>query len=629
MDANSDDSWSERRRKNELSEAYIPKDPRDNSTRDSSGRLAYAPCNCSICFDLEQVAQLIEGIQCDKYSDSWWDLHWAQIGVWTGRTQMHQRHMPELYLTDTPVVLPEPDAVITASGRNVQERTELSPCACEKCETLFRRYREVLEADGDGVDSGERLYGLRLIVAAQIQLHPDYPLTSETEGSVLTEPVSANDSAAWEDSDDAEPLTVNDMASWEGSDGAANEADQHVEGVHAIRLFRGAQQRTQESGTTDMTHVMHGGHHNKFMVCDHCMAHGLPCNEASVCDQCQLFEQPCIHRWCRDSPTRKLLCLNNDCRYAHRDSVVAQNDDPRWIVLPGKLPLYLSRARIASRTFDIRRRLGMLSDTEKEVAQITLDIKQEEAVDELRANIAAEEGTMLTMRFSCSCQFESYDDQAQQDLEVTFGEPLPRLSNNPQLDDRLAHLNEFIPTAIDSEQASDVTTDSGDEDEVEDEAETSSSQSTESGDEEEDEEKQDIDDKDLDLDDGRDDTARQRAPLCPDCGKRNDHYSVPPCNHRTCIECALTLRLSRGDRTCIECGAHAYMVWSTASEDKLFHEMEGIRSEEGPQGIAAVDGGFDILFENAVIRKDTIWLLDQLPDIPVSRRDETAAFCLR
>ncbi|PPJ54658.1 hypothetical protein CBER1_07667 [Cercospora berteroae] len=313
----------------------------------------------------------------------------------------------------------------------------------------------------------------------------------------------------------------------------------------------------------------------------------------------------------------KYLCGNNDCRYAHRDSVVAQDDDPRLIVLPGKLTYYLSKARIASKTFSYGG--WTLSNAEEHSRQSALDERQEEAVGELRVVIAAGEGTMLTMRFSCSCELESCDGQTGQDLEVIFGEPLLRHSTHPQLGGQLAYLNDFIPTAIESEQSSDATTDieDQDEDEDEEEEETSSSQGADSEGEEEDESKQDIDDRDLDLDDLRDDTVRQRAPLCPHCSKRNDYYSVSPCNHRTCIECALTLRLGRGDRTCIQCGEHADVVWFTASEHKDFQEMEGI---------AAFDGDSDILFENAVIRKDTMWLLDQLPDITVSRGGETAAF---
>ncbi|EME79108.1 uncharacterized protein MYCFIDRAFT_79768 [Pseudocercospora fijiensis CIRAD86] len=85
---------------------------------------------------------------------------------------------------------------------------------------------------------------------------------------------------------------------------------------------------------------------DKFMVCDHCMAHGLPCNEASVCHQCQHYNQPCVHRWCHLSQSSKAACERYSCRYVHEDNMNTRAGDPSWVVLPGKLPKYLGWGRM-------------------------------------------------------------------------------------------------------------------------------------------------------------------------------------------------------------------------------------------------------------------------------------------
>ncbi|KXT05021.1 hypothetical protein AC578_10321 [Pseudocercospora eumusae] len=119
------------------------------------------------------------------------------------------------------------------------------------------------------------------------------------------------------------------------SGGAVRVANEDFERSNVEVFYRGVQTRTRAHGITDPEHVENGGHHEKFMVCDHCIAHGLPCNEAAVCDQCQLFEQPCIHRWCPNSRDSKADCSNNACRYTHRDSITTTEGEPTWIVVYG------------------------------------------------------------------------------------------------------------------------------------------------------------------------------------------------------------------------------------------------------------------------------------------------------
>lgn len=88
----------------------------------------------------------------------------------------------------------------------------------------------------------------------------------------------------------------------------------------------------------------------KFMVCDHCMSHGLPCNESSVCTQCQLHEVPCIHRPCPDSPNNREACRNADCRYLHTDYLPGTTNlmlfgQEIYAILGGSMAKYLSRGR--------------------------------------------------------------------------------------------------------------------------------------------------------------------------------------------------------------------------------------------------------------------------------------------
>jgi len=66
-----------------------------------------------------------------------------------------------------------------------------------------------------------------------------------------------------------------------------------------------------------MTHKDGDQDETFFLVCDHCMMHGLRCNEASVCEQCVAYEQPCVHRWCSISPTSKEGCTRPNCHYLH------------------------------------------------------------------------------------------------------------------------------------------------------------------------------------------------------------------------------------------------------------------------------------------------------------------------
>lgn len=80
----------------------------------------------------------------------------------------------------------------------------------------------------------------------------------------------------------------------------------------------------------------------KFMICDHCRGHGLPCNEAAVCEQCKYSSTACIHRVCRRSPNSRERCPDSECRYLHMDYLPTNQHVPvsAYIALPGRLREY-------------------------------------------------------------------------------------------------------------------------------------------------------------------------------------------------------------------------------------------------------------------------------------------------
>ncbi|KAK4550149.1 hypothetical protein LTR36_003116 [Oleoguttula mirabilis] len=86
-------------------------------------------------------------------------------------------------------------------------------------------------------------------------------------------------------------------------------------------------------------------HVGKFIVCDHCMSHGLTCNEASVCNQCIFRQLGCVHRSCPHSAPSRATCSNPRCHYVHDDYQPQTDGEARWILLPGRMPDYLVRGR--------------------------------------------------------------------------------------------------------------------------------------------------------------------------------------------------------------------------------------------------------------------------------------------
>lgn len=123
------------------------------------------------------------------------------------------------------------------------------------------------------------------------------------------------------------------------------------------------------------------------------MAHGLTCDESADCTQCKLRQLACTHRYCPDSPSSKDDCLNSNCHYVHGDYKPSYPDDPQWIVLPGRLPGYLSRER----TGDL-----VMSFAECDTAEERSD-RQETGLTVLKEAVNVGSGTYETLHGSCDC----------------------------------------------------------------------------------------------------------------------------------------------------------------------------------------------------------------------------------
>ncbi|KAK4499027.1 hypothetical protein PRZ48_009539 [Zasmidium cellare] len=148
---------------------------------------------------------------------------------------------------------------------------------------------------------------------------------------------------------------------WAGEDiGPVESSERYEQGVRKIAgelgILRGVNVAEASAELEDSRYAADdtnaennpfAGEPNRFIVCDHCRAHGLPCNEASVCKECILRLVPCTHRKCDLSPYGKDACPRKVCFYVHADhmpDIYGQHNpnDPNWIVLPGKLRDHLS-----------------------------------------------------------------------------------------------------------------------------------------------------------------------------------------------------------------------------------------------------------------------------------------------
>ncbi|KAK3625626.1 hypothetical protein LTR56_015395 [Elasticomyces elasticus] len=85
----------------------------------------------------------------------------------------------------------------------------------------------------------------------------------------------------------------------------------------------------------------------KFIVCDHCRSHGLPCDEDSICAQCIYHGVACVHHWCKLSKASKADCPRAECHYVHKDHMPTSDylQGVDWLVVPGNLRGYMSAGR--------------------------------------------------------------------------------------------------------------------------------------------------------------------------------------------------------------------------------------------------------------------------------------------
>lgn len=151
----------------------------------------------------------------------------------------------------------------------------------------------------------------------------------------------------------------------------------------------------------DINRTFESDEDGKFMVCDHCHAHGLKCNEGPFCDQCRAYEQPCVHRLCRMSPGSRVRCPEEKCRYVHRDWMPSGSNEPIWVVLEGKLPPHFSRGKILNRPWDPR--LNTVSLVRE------FDRQQHIAKRHLQARAAEGSSSLRAIWNGCDCEETLYD----------------------------------------------------------------------------------------------------------------------------------------------------------------------------------------------------------------------------
>ncbi|KAM0690688.1 hypothetical protein Q7P36_009457 [Cladosporium allicinum] len=90
--------------------------------------------------------------------------------------------------------------------------------------------------------------------------------------------------------------------------------------------------------------------------------------------------------------------------------------------------------------------------------------------------------------------------------------------------------------------------------------------------------------------------------MCFICASNIDHYSVAPCNHRTCHVCALRMRALYKTKACAHCRSEAPTVIFTDDAEKRFEDYktgEFFRN----------DGNMGICYEKQEIFEDTVVLL--------------------
>ncbi|KAF2207648.1 hypothetical protein CERZMDRAFT_102134 [Cercospora zeae-maydis SCOH1-5] len=103
----------------------------------------------------------------------------------------------------------------------------------------------------------------------------------------------------------------------------------------------------------------------------------------------------------------------------------------------------------------------------------------------------------------------------------------------------------------------------------------------------------------------------------PVAGGETVYYSLAACKHRTCIECALIIRLSSKSGSCFECGKDSDDVWFTPSPESITNALEAASPTGGVQVISAVDAAgsgayVQVLFADELPEKYTHWLLSKL-----------------
>ncbi|KAK5696793.1 hypothetical protein LTR97_008097 [Elasticomyces elasticus] len=145
---------------------------------------------------------------------------------------------------------------------------------------------------------------------------------------------------------------------------------------------------------------------DKYIVCDHCHSHGLPCSEEEICEQCILHGVACVHHWCKLSKNKRRECPRNDCHNVHKDCMPKSEalKGVEWLVLPGNMRGYMSAGR-KGMMYDDRDRESYGGREDKYEDWELQDIKsiQEEARSEMSSCVARGVASWDTIIMACDC----------------------------------------------------------------------------------------------------------------------------------------------------------------------------------------------------------------------------------
>jgi len=343
----------------------------------------------------------------------------AEYAVREARKTMHRHHQPDLYTSSVNrngheetvydlgswIEEVEPDTLDLVPGNKLGFGFPVpsTRCACGDCESLKKAAAAIdnIACWRENGESHAVVAAQKAIWRARAALHcrhrsdvyseyPEFSCNGSEHAGVEDE--SYGNSHTYDSWGRANKYSRDGDAGHEEDDGYA------TSGSYDSNVPSPQYSQPDDADYETQDYQYQDRYHGKFLVCDHCRGHGLPCNEAPVCYQCQMSETPCIHRWCADSFSSKDECLSPECRYAHTDHLPLPEDSfvlEDYIILPGNLRTYLIDGRQPRlQGFPVGE--GSWKDFDKRVR-----VRQDWARANLLERLYWGEGTLQTLYCAC------------------------------------------------------------------------------------------------------------------------------------------------------------------------------------------------------------------------------------